>query len=209
MPTLESAINTLLSAPAQSSRRLNSLADHLIELLTSKGLPGAVGGSTAELRVAGLARSKDWDVAYKFAGKDRLLISLKSVLRNPAGAVPNRLDDLMGELANIQQIRPEIVIGYVVLFDVAEDRLRSDGVTWSEYFENALKKIAIRRAPLWNQGLMEGLWFIRFDSRRPAEDRLVEPAKANAEKDAFVDPLLIELHRREPAVPFVTPPASD
>lgn len=96
------------------------------------------------------------------AGKFRLLISLKSMLKNISGSVPNRLDDLQGELATVQQLRPEIVIGYVVLFDVAEDTDRKeDGRPWSDYFEKALNQITIRRAPLWNQGLLEGLWFVR------------------------------------------------
>ena len=82
-----------------------------------------------------------------------MLVSLKSMLKNVSGSVPNRLDDLQGEIANVQQLRPEIVIGYVVLFDMAEDSKRTeDGTAWSDYFEAALQRIAIRRAPLWNQG---------------------------------------------------------
>ena len=124
--------------------------------------------ASRETQVPGLSRIKNWDLAYEFAGKFRLLVSLKSMLKNISGSVPNRLDDLQGEIANVQQLRPEIVIGYVVLFDMAEDSVRSeDGDSWSNYFEAALKKMAIRRAPLWNQGLFEGLWFIRFDSRKP------------------------------------------
>lgn len=206
MPSLEAAIDSLLSLPATSTLRLQALADYIIDLLAQNGLPNAAGGSkTPELRVPGLARIKDWDVAYEFAGKFRLLISLKSMLRNIPGSVPNRLDDLMGELANVQQLRPEIVIGYIVLFDLAEDRPRGGAGLWSDYFEGALKSLAIRRAPLWNQGLMEGLWFIRFDSRRLAGSRVVDPIKTEAERDAFIGPLLRELRLREPAVPFTEP----
>ena len=112
---LEDVVDRIMQRPVQSPQRLLALADHVRELLAAHGLPGAKGGSESELRVDGLAREKDWDVAYEFAGKFRLLISLKSMWRNAAGTVPNRLDDHMGELANIQQMRPEIVIGYVVL----------------------------------------------------------------------------------------------
>ena len=97
------------------------MADFAIKQLAHYGLPGAIGGSGGELKVQGLAREKDWDVAYDFAGKYRLLISLKSMWKNAAGTIPNRLDDHMGEIANIQQLRPEIVIGYVVIFDVVAD----------------------------------------------------------------------------------------
>ena len=158
MRSLEAVIERLLALLSTSTLRLQALADYLIYLLKRAGLPTATGGSERELPVPGLARIKNWDVAYEFAGKFRLLISQKSMLKNISGTVPNRLDDLQGELANVQQLRPEIVIGYVILFDVAQDSKRKDGVMWSDYFEAALKRIAIRRAPLWNQGLLEGLW---------------------------------------------------
>lgn len=208
MEPLESAISSLLALPSQSPLRLQVLADYLIKLLVQSGLPTATGGSERELKVPGLARVKNWDVAYEFAGKFRLLVSLKSMLKNIAGTVPNRLDDLQGELANVQQLRPEIVIGYVILFDVALDSRRmQDGVLWSDYFEGALKRIAIRRAPLWNQGLLEGLWFVRFDTRRPAGHRITDPTKTTLERGAFVEALLTELKLREPAIPFTHPPS--
>ncbi|MBA2712978.1 MAG: hypothetical protein H0U55_05420 [Rubrobacteraceae bacterium] len=63
----------------------------------------------------------------------------------------------MGETANVQQMSPEIVVGYILLFDAKADSLRrQDSLYWSQYFENAVKSIAIRKAPLWNQGLLEG-----------------------------------------------------
>lgn len=200
---LEDAIDSLLSHSKTSTKRLVVLADYLKDQLESEGLPNVRGGSGGELQVPGLSRTKDWDVAFEFAGKFRLLISLKSMLKNISGSVPNRLDDLQGELANVQQLRPEIVIGYVILFDVAEDSVRQDdGRRWSDYFEGALRSIAIRRAPLWNQGLLESLWFVRFDSRKPMGRRLVSPRKAARDRTAFLRALLCELHLREPAVEF-------
>lgn len=155
------------------------------------------------MQVPGLSRIKNWDLAYEFAGKFRLLLSLKSMLKNITGSIPNRLDDLQGEIANMQQLRPEIVIGYVILFDMAQDSTRKeDGVPWSDYFEAALQRMAIRRAPLWNQGLLEGLWFIRFDSREPAGRRVVSSRDTSQARDRFFRALLCELRLREPAVPF-------
>lgn len=206
--SIEDAIAELLSRSATSTKRLTKLADYIKLLLEQHGLAGARGGSGGELQVPGLSRTKDWDVAYEYAGKFRLLVSLKSVLKNAGGAIPNRLDDLQGELANVQQLRPEVVIGYVVLFDVAEDSKRKDGKYWSEYFEDALRRITIRKAPLWNQGLLEGLWFIRFDSRRPAGSRVVDPHAAAAEGAQFAKSLLLELKLREPAIPFAKNPES-
>lgn len=198
---LEEAIDSLLALPSTSTLRLQKLADLLKILLERAGLPGAEGGSSGELTVPGLSRPKNWDVAYAFAGKFRLLISLKSMLKNISGSVPNRIDDLQGELANVQHLRPEVVTGYVVLLDVAEDSLRKqDHLTWSDYFERALRKLAIRKAPLWNQGLMEGLWFLRFDKRRPPGDRLIDPDQVEREGAAFIRALLCELRLREPAI---------
>lgn len=200
---LEDVVDAIMQRPTQSPHRLHALADYVRNLLAEHGLPGAKGGSEAELTVNGLAREKDSDVAYEFAGKFRLLISLKSMWRNAAGTVPNRLDDHMGELANVQQMRPEIVIGYVVLFDVQADSIRqADGLTWSEYFRQRIERIAIRRAPLWNQGLLEGSWFIRIDSAKPKGSRVLEPEATAEGGRAFVENLLTELRRREPAIPF-------
>jgi len=200
---LEEAIDSLLKMPATSTIRLQRLADLLIGLLDQAGLPGAVGGTSGELSVPGLSRPKNWDLAYDFAGKFRLLISLKSMLRNISGSVPNRIDDLQGELANVQQLRPEVVTGYVILLDVSEDSSRrQDRLTWSDFFECSLRKLAIRRAPLWNQGLMEGLWFVRFDRRLPSGSRLVDPDRIEDEGYAFIRSLLCELKLREPAIAF-------
>jgi hypothetical protein len=212
--TLEDAIEAVIARPTQSSDRLQALADYVKDRLADHGLPGAIGGTGGELCVPGLARQKDWDVAYEFAGKYRLLISLKSMWKNAAGTVPNRIDDHIGEIANVQQLRPEIVIGYVVLFDVSADsRRRHDGLQWSEFFEQAIARIAIRKAPLWNQGLLEGAWFIRFDSRRPFGDRIVNQTLTNDSGIRFFNVLLAELKLREPAIPFskriITPALGD
>jgi hypothetical protein len=125
--------------------------------------------------------------------------------KNAAGTIPNRLDDHMGEIANVQQLRPEIVIGYIVLFDVVADSTRQDGMTWSAFFEHSIRKIAIRKAPLWNQGLLEGSWFIRFDSRKPVGERGVDARRVEADGRAFFASLLSELALREPAVQFSKP----
>ena len=69
----------------------------------------------------GVGREKLWDVAWQHTGKYRLGISLKSILRNLGGTVPNRIDDLIGEAANAQLHSPEIVIGYVVVLNRQND----------------------------------------------------------------------------------------
>ncbi len=204
--TLEDAIDQIIGRSARDSSRLSPLADFAIQEFANHGLPGVAGGSGGELTIQGLARAKDWDVAYDFAGKRRLLVSLKSIWANASGTVPNRIDDLIGETANVQQMSPEIVTGYILLFDArADSPRREDRALWSDYFESAVRRIAIRKAPLWNQGLLEGSWFIKFDSKQPSGSRIVDPVKATAEGAAFFRSLLKELRLREPAIPFSKP----
>ena len=82
---------------------------------------------------------------------DLLLDTLKSSapasifnVTAPSTVLPD-FDDLQGEIANVQQLRPEMVIGYVILFDMAQDSTRNeDGEPWSVYFEAALQRMAIR-----------------------------------------------------------------
>src|SRR5688500_650629 len=95
--SLSDAVDDLLGRQTQDPGRLHKLATHCIETFARLGLSGVRGGKADEVGIRGLGRQKDWDLAYVLAGKPRLLISLKSILKKLAGTVPNRLDDLMGE----------------------------------------------------------------------------------------------------------------
>lgn len=206
--SLEEVVDDLLARRIQDAGRLHMLAQYCIEAFERAGLPGLRGGKADEVGIRGLGRQKDWDLAYVLAGKPRLLVSLKSILRNLSGVVPNRLDDLMGEVANVQQLSPELVIGYVVIMDEKENSPRRDGSgTWIDHFEANLRRIAIRRAPLWNQGLIEGAWLIRIDSRKPIGQRVVETTEADAAGVGFFQALLDELYLREPALRRSSPAA--
>jgi hypothetical protein len=198
--SLSDAVDDLLRRPKTDSGRLNMLASFCIEEFARHGLRGVRGGQAAEVGIRGFGRQKDWDLAFVLADKPRLLVSLKSILKNLAGTVPNRLDDLMGEAANVQQLQPEVVIGYVVIMDEAEDRIRKDGRTWCDVFEANLRKIAVRKAPLWNQGLIEGIWLIRIDSRLPPGNRIKDVVDMDAKGTDFFTALLAELYLREPTL---------
>jgi hypothetical protein len=198
--SLSDAVDDLLSRKKQDSGRLDMLAQYCIEAFARAGLVGVRGGKADEVGIRGLGRQKDWDLAFVLADKPRLLVSLKSILKNISGVVPNRLDDLMGEAANVQQLSPELVIGYVVIMDEAENSPHREGGTWIDRFESNLQKIAIRRAPLWNQGLIEGIWLIRIDSRKPAGERLVSTDSIDAAGLQFFTALIDELYRREPTL---------
>lgn len=148
----------------QSPERLAKLADMCIEQLERRGIPGAA----RELLVPGVGRAKKWDVAWPRTGKARLGISLKSMLSNIAGSVPNRVDDLMGEMANIQLRSPEIVTGYVMVFDSAKDAPRRDGGRWIDFFHAAVEQLSGRDAPAWAAGMVEASAIVEVNFHRSA-----------------------------------------
>ncbi len=163
-PTLQAAIDELYriavkEGKSTSTVRLKGLADLCLGELSRRGVMGA----SAEDPIEGWVRTKDWDVAQRVGGRVRLAISLKSMLANLGGAVPNRSDDLLGEAADIQLRYPETVIGYVIIMNEGADTPPGPGGKWIGTFESRLSKIATRRAPLWVQGLIEAAVVVRVD----------------------------------------------
>lgn len=144
----------------QSPQRLAVLASACIAGLENRGLRDA----EAEVTIPAGGRDKDWDVAWKWAGKYRMVISLKSILRNLAGTVPNRIDDAMGETASIQLYSPEVVTGYVVLVDAQADSFSTKhGMTWVDVLRSKLAKLSGRRAPYWSPGTFEAYSVVTVD----------------------------------------------
>ena len=94
----------LTEGKATSTARLNVLADFCVQELRIRGLTDV----EKEASIPGAGREKKWDVAWRYDGKYRLGISLKSLLKNLGGTVPNRIDDMIGEVTNAQLHSPEI-----------------------------------------------------------------------------------------------------
>ena len=143
----------------QSPNRLSMLAGMCAQELASRGIVGAA----KELPVPGIGRSKNWDVGWPENGKVRLGISLKSILSNIAGTVPNRADDLVGEMANVQLQSPEIVTGYIMVFDITGSSLRRDGTRWVDFFRDAVNRLSGRDAPAWAAGMVEASAIVEID----------------------------------------------
>ena len=136
----------------QSPSRLDKLAKLCVRELESRGLRNV----ETEVVIPGAGRDKQWDIAWKYDGKYRLGISLKSLLKNIPGTVPNRIDDLMGEVVNAQLYSPEIVIGYVMLFDVSQNSYsKKHGCTWLDLFRNRITTLSGRHPPSWIPGTIE------------------------------------------------------
>ena len=211
---LKRLLENMIRTSSQDSGRQGVLAGYLEERLRERLPPHLWPHLEREVSVPGLAREKKWDLGLVYpAGsslpkKPRLLISLKSILKNPSGSWPNRLDDLVGEVSSVQLLFPEVVVGYVVVLDYGAPTKRRGGVYRPPQgneldpvyarFKQGLAALAQRRPPLWPQGLVEGCWVLEIDTRRAP--LLLRPEEAVAEGEAFLDALVRELRRREPLI---------
>ncbi len=90
---------------------MDGLARFCVAELASRGLHHAV----TEVTLPGGGREKSWDVAWRMDDKPRLAVSLKSLLKNLGGTVPNRVDDLMGEVTNVQMYSPDTLTDLISL----------------------------------------------------------------------------------------------
>jgi hypothetical protein len=175
-----------------STLRLQKLAQYCIQELASRGLIDA----ETDVSIPGGGRQKSWDIAWKHQKKYRLAISLKSILKNIAGTVPNRIDDLIGEVANIQMYSPEVVVGYLMVFDTSKDVFSAKhGSSWCELLRTRLTKLSGRRAPFWSVGMVEGFNIIEVDfSAGPFLITLEQ------EISQFFDVLVAEAKSRNPSI---------
>ena len=173
-----------------STSRLEVLADYCVQELTRRGLEGV----EKEASIPGAGREKKWDVAWSYDGKYRLGISLKSLLKNLGGTVPNRIDDLIGEVANAQLHSPEIVVGYIMVFNVADDSFSpKHGATWCDLFRGRLDSLSGRRAPSWTTGTVEDYVLVEVDfSTGSSITTTSQPFRE------FFDTLIGEIKRRNP-----------
>lgn len=150
----------ILEGRTTSTIRLKMLADYCVQELERRGLKGV----EKEMAIPGAGREKQWDVAWKYDGKYRLGVSLKSILKNIAGTVPNRIDDLIGEAANAQLHSPEIAIGYVMVFDIQHDTVSTKHqMRWSDIVYNRLTALSGRKPPSWTTGTIEDFVLVKVD----------------------------------------------
>lgn len=175
---------------ATSTARLDTLAEFCVQELTRRGLQGVA----TEASIPGAGRSKRWDVAWQYDGKFRVGLSLKSILRNLGGTVPNRIDELIGEAANAQLSSPEIVIGYVMIFNVQDDAYSSTHQsTWLDLLRGHLTSLSGRRAPSWTIGTVEDFVLVEVDFGSDSNIRsLSQPF------DTFFDTLVEQITLRNP-----------
>jgi hypothetical protein len=196
MASLQEGIDYLynkvvIEGSSQAPDRMKEIGAFCVHELEQRGL---ADGLLPEQGIHGHLREKQWDVAYKLHNKHRLAISLKSILKNLAGTVPNRGDDLMGEASNLQLWSPEIVIGYFMVFDTSADYHSTKyGSTWCELLKKRLQQVTGRSAPSWGFGMVEAAVVVQVDfSQGPV---LLTPEEELA---VFFDVLAAEVQRRNP-----------
>lgn len=112
MTSLQDAVDylydiTYVQDKWRSPKRLDALGEYSIEQMEVRG----VQPWDDEVTLDAWARDKNWDIVHPPEGRPMVAISMKSILKNLAGTVPNRTDDLIGEVADLQMRYPEIVIG--------------------------------------------------------------------------------------------------
>jgi hypothetical protein len=130
---------------------MDTFAEYIIQEMESRGITGW----ETEVKLDAFARKKNWDVVHMVDGKPRVAISLKSILRNLAGTVPNRTDDLIGEVADLQMRYPEVVTGYLVIMDVAVTDHDPNPLEWANKMDQRLNEISGRKPPFWGRGTLE------------------------------------------------------
>ena len=179
---------TVIEKRHTSVKRLNVLADYCVQELSARGL----AGTAKDVKIPGIGRTKNWDIAWPESGKIRLGISLTSLLKNIGGAVPNRADDLMGEMANVQLWSPEIVTGYLVIFDISASKPRADGLRWVDYFRSTIDRLSGRAAPAWAAGMVEASAIVEVDFSDGPK------IAALPDMDGFFDRLVDQVVERNP-----------
>ena len=101
---------------------------------------------------------------------------------------------MIGEVTNAQLYSPEIVIGYIMVFNVAEDSYSpKHGSTWCDLFRNRVSALSGRRPPSWTTGTVEDFVLVEVDfNTGPSIIRTSQPF------DAFFDTLVEQVGLRNP-----------
>ncbi len=115
---LQQAIVSYRLRNCRDSGRMREIQSWCCTELQARGLTGAA----CEVRLTGAYRDKNWDVALVSpSGEVLLAISTKTLVSNHGGSVPNRIDDMIGEAANLHRKHPRAVIGYLAFMHHEDD----------------------------------------------------------------------------------------
>jgi hypothetical protein len=198
--TLNDALADFHSRPVQAANRMVALQRLIAKALFDRGLHQ--GEFVLEKAVPGKHRTKNWDVVYSYRGRVHLAVSCKSIMRNVAGTVPNRIDDAIGECANIHAYDPGIVLGYFFVMDKAgASRInRQTNQPWYEFFGRSLASLSGRRSQQNAHDLFEGATLLIVDFSRRPFDVVFYPGTLGW--DDFFDTLIDHVKDRNPTLRY-------
>ena len=101
---------------------------------------------------------------------------------------------MIGEVANAQLHSPEIVIGYIMIFNVAEDTFSyKHSSTWFDLFHERATSLSGRRPPSWTTGTVEDFVLIEVDFRTDSSIR-----STSQPFESFFDKLAEQVAIRNP-----------
>lgn len=194
MTSLQDAVDflydkTYVQEKWTSTARLDVLAEYCEDEMVDRG----IAPWEDEVRLNAWARDKNWDVVHPPEGRPKVAISMKSILKNLAGTIPNRTDDLIGEVTDLQMRYPEIVIGYIVLVDAADTDEESNRSEWADELESRLESISGRSPPYWGAGSVEAACVIKTNL---AGDGGPEVLTDESETEEFFDTIVEQYKER-------------
>jgi hypothetical protein len=117
---LQEAMRQFRLREARASNRQQAIQLYCCDELRRRGLVDA----QIEVRLPGAYRDKVWDVGRLSVDQEvTLAISCKSIISNHGGTVPNRIDDMLGEAANLHRRWPSAVVGYLFMMSRIDESL--------------------------------------------------------------------------------------
>jgi hypothetical protein len=196
--SLLDALADFRARPAQAANRMVAIQELVVKSLFDRGL--TAGDFALEKPVSGKHRTKKWDVVYSYRGRIHLAISCKSILANVAGTVPNRIDDAIGECANIHAYDPGIVLGYFFVMDNAGgSRINRElSVPWYEVFGRSLASLSGRRSATDSHDLFEAATLLIVDFASQPFNVMFYPHTLGW--DDFFDTLIDHVKDRNPTL---------
>jgi hypothetical protein len=160
---LAEAMRIFRTKHPQASNRQEAIQRYCCAELAKRGLDGV----DIEVPMPGAYRTKQWDVGRLAEGEPTLGISCKSIIGNHAGTVPNRVDDMLGEAANLHRVFPKAVLGYLFMMGRVDEggaakkktaklggmtparlaQLQEEGDVWFERLVDSVSRAAGRTGP--------------------------------------------------------------
>ncbi|WP_049894403.1 hypothetical protein [Halogranum rubrum] len=174
MITLQDTVDDLyekahVENKTSSSARLDTLTKFCQEQLSDRG----IRDTEENVNLDAFVRSKNWDIASRTGESPQIAISTKSVLNNLSGTIPNRTDELLGEVTDLQMRYPDVVTGYVVIVDTADTADEPNRSRWAQKLERRIDRLSGRRPPAWGRGLVESACVVKTNLAGPGDAQLL------------------------------------